>query len=67
MNQDWDPETPVQNVFKQIEDGAKFAELGDIAMPEKEKIAIGCKLIHQTGELTTACRDWRKKSSDDHL
>ena len=28
MNQDWDPENPVQNVFKQIEDGAKFAELG---------------------------------------
>ena len=56
MNQYWDSETPVKNVFKKIEDGARFAALGDIVIPEKEKIAIGYKLIHQTGELTTAHR-----------
>ena len=57
MDQDWDSETPIQHFYKQIEHGARFAALGDIVMPEKEKIAIGYKLIHQTGELTTAHRD----------
>ena len=36
-------------------------------MSEKEKIAIGYKLMHQTGELTTACRDWRKIASGEKI
>ena len=54
MNQGWDSDTPIQNVFKQVEDGARSAALGDIVTPEKEKIAIGFKLTHQMGELATA-------------
>ena len=57
MTQDWDSETLIQNAFKHIEDGTKCVALGEIVTSEKEKIAIGYKLIHQTGELTTACRD----------
>ena len=62
MNKTWDPDTPVQIVYKQDEEGVKFAKLADAIIQEKEKIAIGYNLIHQTGELGAACRDWRKKT-----
>ena len=55
----------MQNVFKQIEDGARFAALGEIVLLEKKKNTIGHKLMHQTGELPVACRDRRKTSSAD--
>ena len=29
-------------------------------IPDKEKTAIGYQLVHKTGELTAAYRDWRK-------
>ena len=60
MGKHWDPDTPIQTIYKQIEDGVKFASLAGLTTHGKEKIAIAYKLIHQTGELLAACRDWRK-------
>ena len=56
----WDLNTPIQIIYKQIEDGVKFAALAGLTTHGKEKIAIACQLIHQTGELLGVCRDWRK-------
>ena len=60
MGKHWDSDTPIQTIYKQIEDGVKFASLAGLTIHGKEKIAIAYKLIHQTGELLAACRDWRK-------
>lgn len=62
MGKPWDLDTPVQVLFKQVEDGVKYARLAGVVIQDKEKIATGYNLIHKTGELSAACRDWRKKS-----
>ena len=62
MGKPWDPDTPVQVLFKQVEDGVKYARLAGVVIQDKEKIATGYNLIHKTGELSAACRNWRKKS-----
>ena len=49
-------------VYKQVEEGTKFAKLADVIIQDKEKIAIGYNLIHQTRKLGAACRDWCKKA-----
>ena len=64
MNKSWDPDTLIQPVCKQIEDRVKFAKLAGTTMQDKEKVAIGYNLVHKTGEMSAACRDWRKKSED---
>ena len=64
MNKSWDPDTPIQLVCKQIEDGVKFAKLAGVTTQDKEKVAIGYNLVHKTGEMSAACRDWRKKRED---
>ena len=54
-------------LFKQIEDGTKYAALANVTIPDKEKIAIAYNLIHKTGELSTACKDWRCKPEDEKM
>ena len=46
MNKAWDPDAPVQIVYKQVEEGTKFAKLADVIIQDKEKIAIDYNLIH---------------------
>ena len=60
----WDPDTHIQTIYKQVEDGVKFAALVGLTTYDKEKIAMSCQLIHQTGELLVACRDCRKLPED---
>lgn len=62
MNKSWDPDTPVQVAYKQVEDGVKYAKLAGVVTQDKEKIAVGYNLIHKIGELSEACRDWHEKS-----
>ena len=64
MSKPWDPDTPIQIIYKQIDEGTKFASLVSVHIPDKEKTAIGYQLVHNTGELTAACRDWRKTSDN---
>jgi len=60
MKQAWEPDTPIEMLYKQIEDGAEYASLAGLTIPDKEKIAIEYNLIYQTGELPIACKDWRR-------
>ena len=57
MSKQWDPDTPIQTIYKQIEDGVKFAKLAEVTTQHKDKISIAYQLIHQTGKLIAACRD----------
>jgi len=65
MKAQWDPDTPIEMLYKQIEDGTEYASLAGITIPNKEKVAIAYKLIYQIGELPLACKDWRNKLDSD--
>ena len=52
MSKARDPDSPVQIICKQIDEGFKFKKLAGVTIQEKEKIAIAYQLINQTGELT---------------
>ena len=52
MSKQWDPDTPVQIICKQIDEGVKFSSLVGVSIPDKDKIAIGYQLVRKTGELT---------------
>ena len=64
MKQPWDPETPIEEVFNKIEEAAKIPKKRNDEMSEVKKISTAYNLIHQTGELSDACRDWRNKEPD---
>ena len=40
MSKHWNPNTPIQNIYKQVQDGLKFAKFAGLATQDKEKISI---------------------------
>ena len=48
-------------LYKQIKDSNEYVLLAGVTVTEKEKIAIGYNIIHQTGELLMVSKDQRRK------
>ena len=65
MKKRWEPDQPIENLYEQIEEGAKFARMGGASISDKQKVAIAYQMIHQTEELNVSCRDWRKRPTED--
>ena len=60
MNQPWDPSNPIENLFKQIEDGNQYASYGNLPFSDSQLVNIGYNIIYDTTALTKACKDWNK-------
>ena len=56
----WNPDTPIQTIYKQVEDGVKITVLVGLTTDDKEKIAMSHQLNYQTCETLVARRDQRK-------
>ena len=61
MAKPWDPDTPIELVYVQVEEAARVAELGHAPMSENKKITAAYNIINNTGEFSTVCREWRQK------
>jgi hypothetical protein len=61
MRRAWDPQHPVESLFKKIQDCADYSEAGGALIGHPQKINIGYAKIFATGHFMSACRRWNKK------
>jgi hypothetical protein len=59
----WDPEQPVETLFKQIQDCADFSEAGGMAIGHPQQINVGYAKIFATCNFMSACRIWNEKET----
>jgi hypothetical protein len=65
MRKPWDPQQPVETLFKQIQDAADYSESGGIPLGEAQQISTAYSKIFATGILMSACRRWNEKADAD--
>jgi hypothetical protein len=61
MRRLWDPQQPVESLFKQIQYCADHSEAGGLLIGHPQKINVGYTKIFATGHFMSACRRWNKK------
>jgi hypothetical protein len=61
MRRAWDPQQPVESLFKQIQDCADHSEAGGVLIGHPQQINVGYAKIFTTGHFTSACRRWNEK------
>jgi hypothetical protein len=57
----WDPQQPVESLFKQIQDCADYSEAGGVLIGHPQQIDVGYAKIFATWHFMSACRRWNKK------
>jgi hypothetical protein len=61
MHRGWDPQQPVETLFKQIQDCANYSEAGGVPIGPSQQINVGYENIFATGHFMSACRRWNEK------
>jgi hypothetical protein len=51
----WDPQQPVESLFKQIQDCADYSEAGGVIIGHPQQINVGYAKIFATEHFTSAC------------
>jgi hypothetical protein len=57
----WDPQQPVETLFKQIQDCANYSEAGGVLIGHPKQINVGYAKIFAMGHFMSACRRWNEK------
>jgi hypothetical protein len=65
MRKAWDPQQPVETLFKQIQDRVDFAEAGGVAIGAAQKLTSAYSKIFKSGKFNSACRRWDEKLEGD--
>jgi hypothetical protein len=65
MRRAWDPQQPVETLFKQIQDCADYSESGDVLIGHPQQINVGYATIFATGHFMSACRRWNEKPTTE--
>jgi hypothetical protein len=63
MRRAWDPQKPVESLFKQIQDCADYSETGGVSIGHPQQINVGYAKIFATGHFISACCRWNEKSN----
>jgi hypothetical protein len=58
MRRTWDPQQPVESLFKQIQDFADYSEAGGVLIGHPHQINVGYTKIFATWHFMSACRGW---------
>jgi hypothetical protein len=58
MRKVWDPQRPVEYLFKQIQECVYYAEAGGVTIREAQKLQTAYAKIFATGIFRSACRRW---------
>jgi hypothetical protein len=61
MRRAWDPQQPVETLFKQIQDCADYSEAGGVLIGHPQQINVGYAKIFATCHFMSACRRWNEK------
>ena len=65
MKAPWSPPTPVEELFKQLREGQKFAKKGNETIGDELLARYAYENINATGIFSKACTKWRKKAAAD--
>jgi hypothetical protein len=60
MRRAWDPQQPVETLFKHIQDCADYSEAGGVPIGPSQQINIGYAKIFATDHFMSACRRWNE-------
>jgi hypothetical protein len=63
MRRAWDPQQPVESLFKKIQDCADYSEAGGFLIGHPQQINVGYTKIFATGHFMSACRRWNEKAT----
>jgi hypothetical protein len=63
MRRAWDPQQPVETLFKQIQNCADYSEAGGVPIGPSHQINVGYAKIFATWHFMSACRHWSEKTS----
>jgi hypothetical protein len=61
MRRAWDPQQPVESLFKKIQDCADDSEAGGVLIGHPQQINVGYAKIFATEHFMMACRRWNEK------
>jgi hypothetical protein len=67
MRRAWDPQQPVETLFKQIQDCDDYSEAGGVPIDPSQQINVGYEKIFATGHFMSACHRWNKKPAAEKL
>ena len=65
MSTAWHPTSPIETLYRQIDDGLAFATAGDSPIDDGTAVRITYNLIFATGVFELPCRDWRAKPRNE--
>jgi hypothetical protein len=60
MRRAWDPQQPVESLFKKIQDCADYSEAGGVLIGHPRQINVGYAKLFATGHFMSACRKWNE-------
>jgi hypothetical protein len=63
MRRAWDPQQPVETLFKQIQDCSDYSEAGGVLIDHPQQINVEYATIFATGHFMSAFRRWNEKPS----
>jgi hypothetical protein len=61
MRRAWDPQQPVETIFKQIQNCADYSEAGGVPIDPSQQINVGYAKIFATGHFMSACHRSNEK------
>jgi hypothetical protein len=61
----WDPQQPVETMFKQIQESVDYSEAGGAPIGAAQQISGGYTKIFDTGSFMSDCHLWNEKEEDD--
>jgi hypothetical protein len=61
MRRAWEPQQPVESLFKKIQDCADYLEAGGVPIGHSQQINVVYANIFATGKFMRACRRWNEK------
>jgi hypothetical protein len=61
MRREWDPQQPVESLFKQIQDCTDYSEAGGVLIGHPQQINVGYAKIFATKHFMNACLRWNEK------
>ena len=65
MKVQWNPPSPIESLFLQLEDGQAFASEGNETIDDSILVRLGYDNILATGQFTKYCAKWRKRAIAD--
>lgn len=60
MNQQHNPNQPIEVLFDQIDDAIDYAAAGNTPFTNKQIVSTACNLVFDTGMHSDECEAWRK-------